>query len=61
MERQVTGNDLTKLRTSGLIEANEVAIMVGDVVVAENVITKERRILEVSGLMLESNRRVLRD
>jgi hypothetical protein len=61
MERQVTGNDLTKLRASGLIEANEVAIMVGDVVVAENVITKERRILEVSGLMLESNRRVLRD
>ena len=61
MEKQVTGNDLTKLRTSGLIDANEVAIVVGDVVVAENVITKERRILEVSGLMLESNRRVLRD
>ena len=61
MEKQVTGNDLAKLRTAGLINANEVAIVVGDVVVAENVITKKRRILEVSGLMLESNRRVLRD
>ena len=61
MERPVTGNDLTKLRTSGLITTDEVAIVVGDVVVAENVITKARRILEVSGLILESNRRVLRD
>ena len=61
MEKQVTGNDLAKLRTSGLINANEVAIIIGDVVVAENVITKERRILETSGLILESNRRVLRD
>jgi len=61
MEKPVTGNDLTKLRTSGLITTEEVAIIVGDVVVAENVITKARRILEVSGLILESNRRVLRD
>ena len=60
MEKPVTGNDLTKLRTSGLITADEVAIVVGDVVVAENVITKARRILEVSGLILESNRRILR-
>ncbi len=61
MEKPVTGNDLTKLRTSGLITPDEVAIVVGDVMVAENVITKARRVLEVSGLILESNRRVLRD
>ena len=40
MEKPVTGNDLTKLRTSGLITPDEVAIVVGDVMVAENVITK---------------------
>lgn len=61
MEKPVTGNDLTRLRNSGLLTNNEVALIVGDVVVAENVITKERRVLEVAGLMLESNRRVLRD
>lgn len=61
VERPVSGNDLTKLRKSRLISENEIAIIIGDVVVAENVVTKERRVLEVSGLMLESNRRVLRD
>lgn len=61
MEKPVTGNDLTRLRNSGLLTNNEVALIVGDVVIAENVITKERRVLEVAGLMLESNRRVLRD
>ena len=61
MEKPVSGNDLTKLRKNGLLANNEVALIVGDVVVAENVITKERRVLETAGLMLESNRRVLRD
>lgn len=61
MEKAVSGNDLLKLRKSGLIAENEVALVVGDVIVAENVITKARRVLEVSGVLLESNRRVLRD
>lgn len=60
MEKLVTGTDLTKLRTTGVIAENEIAIVVGDVVVAENVVTKTRRVLEVSGLMLESNKRILR-
>ena len=61
MEKIVSGNDLSKLRKSGLISENEIAIVVGDVVVAENVITKGRRVLETAGLILESKRRVLRD
>ena len=40
MEKPVTGNDLTRLRNSGLLTNNEVALIVGDVVIAENVITK---------------------
>lgn len=61
MEKQVTNNDLAKLRQQGLIENNEVALLVGDVIIAENVITKQRRVLELGTVLLESNRRVLRD
>ena len=60
MEKPVSNNDLTKLRVANLITNDEVAIITGDVIIAENVLTKERRILEVGTLMLESNRRVLR-
>lgn len=61
MEKPVSNNDLAKLRSASLITDQEIAIVAGDVIVAENVITKKRRILEVGALMLESNRRVLRD
>jgi len=61
MEKPVSSNDLVKLRTAKLISDQEVAIVAGDVIVAENVVTKARRILEIGTLMLESNRRILRD
>jgi|GEM_PF-2133996 len=61
IERQLSPNDLKKLRGESIIEENEVALMVGDVIVAENVITKARRVLKVSGLLLESTRQILRD
>jgi len=60
-EKPVTNNDMEKLRQSGLITEQEVAIIVGDVILAENVLTKERRILNTNTLMLESNRKLLRD
>ena len=34
MEKPVTGNDLTRLRNSGLLTNDEVALIIGDVVVA---------------------------
>jgi len=61
MEKPVSNNDLVKLRTAKLLSDQEIAIVAGDVIVAENVVTKARRILEVGTLMLESNRRILRD
>ena len=61
MEKPVSNNDLVKLRTAKLISDQEIAIVAGDVIVAENVVTKARRILEVGTLILESNRRILRD
>ena len=60
-DKPVTNNDMEKLRQSGLITEQEVAIIVGDVILAENVLTKERRILNTNTLMLESNRKLLRD
>lgn len=36
------------LRLSNIIEANEVAIKAGDIFFAENVLTKERRIINVT-------------
>ena len=61
MEKPLIGNDLVKLRNSGILFENEVALLIGDVVIAENVITKTRRVLEVSSLMLESQRKLLSD
>jgi len=60
-EKPVTNSDLEKLRQSGLITEQEVALVVGDVLLAENVVTKERRILNAGGVLLESTRRLLRD
>lgn len=61
MEKLVSGPDLAKLRNDGIISKNEIAVIIGDVLVAEHVITKNRRVLEAAGTLLESNRRILRD
>ena len=60
IEKPVTSADLEKLREKGLIEQNEVAFVAGDVVVAENVITRERRVLSTGTLLLESTLRILK-
>ena len=60
-EKQLSINDLQKLRHEKLLEENEIALMVGDVIVAENVVTKTRRVLQTSGLLLESTKQLLRD
>tara|TARA_Y100000593_G_C4308338_1_gene336979 strand:+ start:737 stop:922 length:186 start_codon:yes stop_codon:yes gene_type:complete len=60
MEKPVSNNDLEKLRKQGLITQQEVALVAGDVIIAENVVTRERRVLNVGSLLLESNRRVLK-
>lgn len=53
--------DLESLRSRGLLAVNETAIVEGDLIVAVNAVTQERRVLEVEGLMLECKRRLLRD
>ena len=44
-----------RLRSSATIAENEVAMRVGDLYVAENVLTKERRQLSLSDALLNTN------
>lgn len=46
MEKYLDENFLKELRTSGVLNKNEVAIEIGDLLVAENVISKDRRVIE---------------
>ena len=56
----LTQEDIKRLRESNLIEPDEVVFHIGDLVVAENVVTNERRVLDVSTLLLESSKRLLK-
>ena len=52
---------LNDLRTRGLLNEGEFAYRAGDLVVAENPVTGEKRVLgQAASLISESNKRVLR-
>lgn len=61
MAKQLSEKDLSELKRKGLLKESETAFKEGTVVVAEDLVTKERRVLNVSGLLLEANRQVLHD
>ena len=60
MSETLMHDKLQLLREEKIITDNEVAIQHGDKYVAENVITKERRIIHIPQRLLESNKRVLK-
>ena len=61
MEKSLSMSDIKKIRDAGLLFESETAFLVGDVLVAENVVTKDRRVLEVTaGLILECKKTVLK-
>ena len=60
MERVLPEKDLSLLREQNLITDKETAYLSGTQVVAENLITRSRRIIEVGGLLLESRRGLLK-
>jgi hypothetical protein len=57
----ITPNDMAVLREKGLLSHNETAIIEGDLIVALNVVTQRRRVLQVDGLLLECRKTLLRD
>ena len=60
MEKPLSDSDTLKLRQAGKLKFDEIALLVGDVVIAENVINKARRVIETKGLILETKKTLLR-
>ena len=61
MKRPVTDKDLIELRQKGFLAVEETAYWVGDKLIAENLITQQRRVLDsIPTMLFESQRRVLR-
>tara|TARA_R110000824_G_scaffold335595_5_gene522143 strand:+ start:2561 stop:2749 length:189 start_codon:yes stop_codon:yes gene_type:complete len=61
MEKYLNKNFLKDLRTQGVLSENEVAIEIGDLLVAENVISKDRRVIEKKHFSIqESIKRLLK-
>jgi hypothetical protein len=58
MEKVLTDDIQKRLRESGELSANEIAIQVADIFVAENVLSKDRRRIYVSPL--NEGRRILK-
>ena len=59
MEKMVNTALLQEMREEGVITPNEVLYEVGDLYVAEDVVTRQRRTVEVKSYITEA-RRVLR-
>ena len=51
---------LTILREKGMISKEEIAFVTGDLLIADNALTNERRVVGESDLINETNRRVLK-
>mgnify|MGYP001566094114 CR=1 FL=1 len=56
---QLSVNDIEKLRNNKLLTLDENAIKEGDVIIAVNVVTGARRLVEASSLLLEAIRKIL--
>lgn len=61
METALTDNEQRNMRSEGVITEQEIAIQVGDIVVAENVVTRERRVVRKVVGNVQEGRRILKD
>tara|TARA_R110002051_G_scaffold115028_1_gene188089 strand:+ start:478 stop:669 length:192 start_codon:yes stop_codon:yes gene_type:complete len=60
IEKILEDSDIKNLREKGILQECEVAIQIGDIVVAENVLTKSRRVLDSNLILSESTRKILK-
>lgn len=61
MQAPLNDDQLAELRRSGLIESSEIAYRMGDMLIAENVLTKQTRILgQAVSIINESKKRLLK-
>jgi hypothetical protein len=61
METMLHDAEQLRMRGEGTISENEVAIMVGDLLVAENVVSRERRMIGRPVKAVQEGRRILKD
>ena len=61
MSRQLSEKDMLVLRQKQLLHESEIAFKDGDTIIGEDTITRVRRVINASGLMLEANRQILHD
>ena len=59
-EKEVPHKILVEWRSAGFISSEEIAFRSGDLIVAENVVTKARRIISPTITESSSNKRVLK-
>ena len=57
---EIPGETLSAWRSSGLLTANEIAYKVGDLIVAENVVTGNKRVIEKNIAESVKNKRILK-
>jgi hypothetical protein len=61
LHRPLTNEQLTELRSRGLISSSEIAFFAGDLLIAENPVTSTKRVVGESKMLTEtSNSRVLK-
>lgn len=58
--KQLTTDETQNLRSINLLSENEYAYRAGDLIVAENPVTGEKRIVGKISLLTENNKRVLK-
>lgn len=60
MKKILSDSQIGILRDSGIISQSEVAFRSGDLVVAEDVVTRQRRIVENADKVLSESKRLLK-
>jgi len=61
MQNQLDASQINELRENGTLSDKEVALLEGDLILAKNVITQERRIIgKISDVLIESKKRILK-
>ena len=60
-DQPLSGDEQRNLRTRGVIQESEVAVRVGDLLVAVNSLPGSRRQIASEGLVAEGRRQVLKD
>ncbi len=58
--QQISANQLKELRDRGLISNNEIAFLSGDLIVVEDVISGQKRVLGETSILSENSKRLLK-